>query len=332
MNSRGRPASGRFKWLRWLIGIALLVALLSTQDLTKTWQTLSELGFWLLASCSIFLLFLLLAAFAWRPLLPAGLHLNWLKLWEWRWLSNSANNLLPVAQVGGDVWRVRLAVKAGTHAAPATASVISDVTVGTLAQAIFSLAGAVMLLFYPGETKLAIVLLIVMAGFAVALAVFFYLQFSGRVGKTLKRMVRKFRQSADHNEPITATAVEQELRGIYSRKFAISSSLCWRLAALIISVGEVWLLLWVFGVPQSFMTALLLESLTLGLRRAAFIVPGGYGVQEGGFIILGASLGLSQEIGLSISLAKRAREFLIGLPAIAMFGLLGQAEAPTEDN
>ncbi len=325
MSDATQLPAARFGWLRWAFGLGLLALLLSTQDLSTIWLTLGELGFWLAATVVIFAAFLLVASFAWRPLLPDGLQLSWFRLWEWRWLANSINNLLPVAQVGGDVWRCRLAMQAGTRPAPAIASVIADVTLGTLGQAIFSLCGAVLLMTLPGQGNIAMLLLVVMLAFSLALAIFVYLQYSGKLGKSLKRMIRKFRQSGDTAESVTASAVEVELKSIYDRPGAVAKSIGWRLAALVVSVGEVWLLLWVFGVPQSFAMALLLESLTLGLRRAAFIIPGGFGIQEGGFMLLGASLGLSQEVGLSISLAKRAREFLVGLPAIAMLGHLGKS-------
>ncbi len=43
-------------------------------------------------------------------------------------------------------------------------------------------------------------------------------------------------------------------------------------------------------------------------RSAAFFVPSGLGVQEGGYVLLGAIFGLGPETALALSLAKRARE------------------------
>ncbi len=61
---------------------------------------------------------------------------------------------------------------------------------------------------------------------------------------------------------------------------------------------------------------LILESLAFALRSAAFAVPAGVGVQEGGYVALGAVFGLGPEIGLALSLLKRAREILLAAPAL----------------
>jgi hypothetical protein len=45
-------------------------------------------------------------------------------------------------------------------------------------------------------------------------------------------------------------------------------------------------------------------------------VPGALGVQEAGLIIFGHSLGLDAELALAISMTKRMRELLCGLPSL----------------
>ena len=53
------------------------------------------------------------------------------------------------------------------------------------------------------------------------------------------------------------------------------------------------------------------------IRSVAFLVPNAVGVQEGAYILLGASFGLTPEMALALSLLKRARDLTLGLPAIA---------------
>jgi hypothetical protein len=66
----------------------------------------------------------------------------------------------------------------------------------------------------------------------------------------------------------------------------------------------------------SWSDALMLESVGQAIRGAAFAIPGALGVQEGGYLLLGALVGLHAETGLALSLAKRARELLLGLPGL----------------
>jgi hypothetical protein len=67
---------------------------------------------------------------------------------------------------------------------------------------------------------------------------------------------------------------------------------------------------------------LALESLLYAIRTAAFVVPNAVGVQEGAYILLGAGFGLTPEMSLALSLLKRARDLVIGLPAIGVWQAL----------
>ena len=61
---------------------------------------------------------------------------------------------------------------------------------------------------------------------------------------------------------------------------------------------------------------MLLESLGQAIRGAAFAIPGSLGVQEGGYLLLAPLVGLPPDAALALSLAKRAREILLGLPGL----------------
>jgi hypothetical protein len=65
-----------------------------------------------------------------------------------------------------------------------------------------------------------------------------------------------------------------------------------------------------------------LESMLYAVRTSAFVVPNAVGVQEGAYILLGATFGLSPEMALALSLLKRARDLAIGLPTIGVWQAL----------
>lgn len=79
---------------------------------------------------------------------------------------------------------------------------------------------------------------------------------------------------------------------------------------------EVWLALRFLGHPVDFGDALVLEGVNQALRAATFMIPGALGAQETGFVVLGSVLGVPTPVALSVSLCKRARELLVGLPAL----------------
>ena len=61
---------------------------------------------------------------------------------------------------------------------------------------------------------------------------------------------------------------------------------------------------------------MMLKSLTSIITDIAFMIPNGYGIQEGGYVMLGALIGLSPEFSLAISLATRIRELIVDLPGL----------------
>jgi len=89
------------------------------------------------------------------------------------------------------------------------------------------------------------------------------------------------------------------------------------LVGWLVGTGEVWLALRFLGHPVAWTDALLLESAGQAIRGAAFAIPGAIGAQEGGFLLLAPLVGLSPDVALALSLAKRAREIALGVPGIA---------------
>ena len=81
---------------------------------------------------------------------------------------------------------------------------------------------------------------------------------------------------------------------------------------------EAWVALRLAGATLGFPAVLVIESLLYAARSAAFAVPNAFGVQEGAYVLLGAGLGLTPEMGLALSLLKRARDLTIGLPALSL--------------
>jgi uncharacterized membrane protein YbhN (UPF0104 family) len=80
---------------------------------------------------------------------------------------------------------------------------------------------------------------------------------------------------------------------------------------------EVWVTLRLLGQPASVRASIVVESLTVAVQSIMFMVPGGLGAQEGGFLVFGAAVGLSPQVALALSLARRVRQIVLGIPALA---------------
>ena len=70
------------------------------------------------------------------------------------------------------------------------------------------------------------------------------------------------------------------------------------------------------GGQIGFLNAIALEALLCTLRSIAAPVPAAIGVQEWGYAMLAPLFGLPAEMGVAVSLLKRAREIVLGVPAL----------------
>ena len=118
---------------------------------------------------------------------------------------------------------------------------------------------------------------------------------------------------------VGADTLDRKIREIYRRVPAVGMSLSWRLAGRVMLVGEIPLAAYLMGHPIGLAEAVLIHGLIVGLRGVAFAIPGGLGVQEGGFMAIGALIGIPVDLMLTVSLATRAREILPSIPFLVVW-------------
>ncbi len=254
---------------------------------------------------------------SWHVLLPREKRVPVRQLFWIRWVADSVNTLLPVARIGGEFLRALLLHRRGVAGAVAGASVMVDVTAGILTQFIFSVVGVMAFAAIAGggqDTMLN--LAIGLALFGAGLAGFYAVQRSGPFLK-LARLMERF-TSVQAWTSITggAAALDAAVIALYRQRRATTLCCFWRIVGWVAGTGEVWLILMLLGHPVSLTEAFVLESLGQAARSAGFMVPGGLGIQEGGFLLIGSHIGLTPELALSLSLIKRGRELIIGIPGL----------------
>jgi putative membrane protein len=295
-------------------GFATLTALVAWQGLDTLAQTLAVAGFAVLWLPVYFAAALALATASWCWLFPRGTSPRAGDAVYVTWVGLAVNWLLPVAQLGGEVVRVRLAARRGTDLVEATASVIGDKTLQVASQVVFTLVGAGVL--WRADSGLVLVAVSGAALFALATLGFYRAQRAG-LFETLRRLLARVLGAASQAQ-VTEAAVgaDHAVHAMYGRRGRLIASAFARAAFRLVLVGETWLALHLLGRPVSLLDAFVLESLGQAVRAAAFLVPAGIGAQEGGFLLLGLALGLPAEVGLSLSLVKRVRELGVGLPGL----------------
>ncbi|MDB6090967.1 MAG: hypothetical protein JWN85_3751 [Gammaproteobacteria bacterium] len=280
-------------------------------------QTLGWAGWRLLWLVPYRILFFLLYAIGWlnllRPYDPhrrAGLGYA---LWVTT-VREAIDRLLPVASVGGSVAGVRLLRWRGLPAAPASASVIVEILLTLIASYLFTVVGVLLLVDFSATGQhYRYLLLALLLSLPVPVATALLLRYGsvfGRLAGFLRPLVGESALSAG------AAALDRELRASLRRGWTLLGTGALQFAALLSGSFEIWFTLRLFGHPVDASAALILESLTQAMRHLAFVIPAGVGVQEAGLVLFGHALGLSSELALAVSMAKRLREVLCGLPAL----------------
>jgi putative membrane protein len=277
---------------------------------------LAAAGWGIAGVAAIHLIPMVMDAHAWRLLVrpatrpPLGAAVNL------RWLGEAVSALVPGGSVGAEALRIRLAMQAGVPGPEAGASIVVNVTIAAITQAFFTGVGLTALLGagLAGANRLApaivagVVLLVIGGG------LLFALLRSGPLTKLAALALRWGRLGGAAS--VGAQAFDAEVALLLRNRPVLMRAAAWRLAGWFAGALEIWVGLWALGHPAPPLVALALDGCIQAVRNAIVVVPGALGVQEGGFLVVGAVLGVPTETALALALIKRARELLYGAPGL----------------
>jgi putative membrane protein len=301
-------------------GVLLFIGVLASQGLPAVMATLSLAGWGLLLVALFHLVPLVLDAVAIRVLFRRGEARGSMRdALLTRWAGESANSLMPAGQIGGPLLMVRHLNQRGLPLQDAAAAITVSTTLQTFAQITFALLGVVLLgaqATHISHNALRTSSLIASGVLAVQVGGFYLLQRRGLFSR-LMRAAKRFSGKRDWSQLVSqAQAIDSAVQITYTRAGPVAASFSLSLVGWLVGTGEVYIILMLLGHPVGWSAALLLESLGQAIRGAAFAIPGALGVQEGGYLLLAPLVGLAPDVGLALSLAKRAREILLGLPGL----------------
>ena len=295
--------------------IGVLVAYFGSHAVIRSLLAVGWAGFGTI--CLIHLALIAVMGVAWWVLLP-GTSL-WISIWG-RLVRDAGSEVLPLSQVGGYLLGARAIAFAGVRGSAAAASTIVDVTLEFLAQIAFTALSLVWLVYLKPDAWIEIPVAI---GLAAAIILAAGLLFAQRYGFDLfDRLAGTIGRDWADRTAAGAAALHAAIAAIYEWRAGVCTSFGLHLVCWIAATAEAWLALQFAGAPLGLGAVLAIEGLVYAVRSVAFAVPNAIGVQEGAYIILGQSLGLSPEMALALSLLKRARDLVIGLPALAAWQLL----------
>src|SRR5579872_960141 len=298
-----------------LCGFGIVTALVFSVDVGALRHDLMTVGFGLVFILALHVVVIAIDGMSWRTLLPKRDAATFVLLVWARWVRESTNLLLPVAQIGGEVAGVRLLTLNGVSLRNASASVVLDKLTEGMSQLLFAVLGLGILIAARGASDLALAIATALAVVSIAVTGIVAAQYAGGFAGVERWLCLVCTRI--HPRARDAFAGVLETIRSTGRVRPMATSVGQHLAAWCVGSGETWLALRFMGHPIGVPTALAIESLGSVITAAGFIVPGAIGVQESGYMAIGAALGLPAELGLAISLVKRARQILLGLPALA---------------
>ncbi len=310
-------------WLLGLAGAALFTFLLIHQGAARVGKAFAAAGWAIVAVVAYhFAVPIFLDALAWWVLFPKSDRLPLRSLLWMRWIGESVSTLVPSAAVGGDIVRARLAAINGAPLPVAAGSVLVDLTLGVFTQAAFTVLGLVLLVTVTGQRNFVRPTLIGTFLGVVGVAGFYFVQRRGMF-RFLARIIARLANSPEWQSLVqSGETLDRTIRTLYARRRAVVMCCLWTIISLVAGSGEIWIALYALNLHATFVNALILQSMVLTIRSAAFAVPGGLGVQEGGYLFVGNLLGIPGDAAFALSLIARVRELALGIPGLISWQLI----------
>jgi glycosyltransferase 2 family protein len=315
----GKPAAVRVRaGLFAALGLALAAYLvLSTgwRGVISSAATVGGGGFLLICLCALGVFVLL--GVAWYVLWPSASGAGVWVFVRARMVRDSAAEVLPFSQLGGIALGVRAAILQGVRPPVAAASMIVDVTTEMIAQIGYAALGVALLAARGPSGSLTSTLtrgtLIGLAVASIAAALFIAVQRRGlpvaaRLAAPLARLLGE-----------AGSAAGATLDAIYRSPVRVALSLLVHFMGWMASGVSGWIALRLIGAHVDVAAALGIESLLYAMRSAAPFVPNALGVQEAAYAVLAPLFGVSVEFALALSLLKRARDVVLGVPVLLVW-------------
>ncbi|KUZ43748.1 lysylphosphatidylglycerol synthase domain-containing protein [Burkholderia territorii] len=301
-----------------LAGLLLAVWLIWREHPLEILHRLRTAGAGLLVAALAHILPMLANAWDWRMLIRGPRRPSFATMLKLVWIRESINGLLPVARIGGEIVSFSLLRQAGVRPATAVASLVADMQLTLISQLVFALVaiGYVLEHVSSGAAQVAARLAIGMAALVPVLLLFALVQHA-RPFERAMRVANRVTSGKVVALVGESARTDQSIRMIWRKTGIVVRYLTvWQTLQFVGYALEIWLALHFLGADPTFAQALAIEALIQLLSSIAFLMPGGLGVQEGGFVLIGGLLGFDAPTCLALAGARRVRDLLFYLPGL----------------
>jgi putative membrane protein len=250
-----------------------------------------------------------------RPLIKESpLLFAWL-----RWIRDGTDGVVPMLPVSGELIATRILRLRGTRIAGA--GIIVDLTAELLGQLLYAILGFALLItthpasHYREWTVLGIAIM------AVQFGGFLITQKKG-LFRLIDRPLDWIRRRGPQEWSPADRTLHDQILQIHAHPRAFLGAVLFHFVAWVSGAVEAWIALRLMGHPLAIADVLVLESLVAAIRSITFFVPLDAGIQEGSYVLVGSILGLPAGLGLAVSLVKRGRDVIKGVPALLLWQVI----------
>jgi putative membrane protein len=306
------------------LGLALLLGLLYFYGFDDVARLVAAIGWGLAAIVGLRFAKVAGAAEAWSYLFPRGARMTPATLYGLRLVREGVNTLLPVAQVGGEFVGARLASHNGLTLGEAGASIAVDLLSQACTQALFTIAGLVLLAGLGSAPALVREIALALLALIPGLIGFFAVQRFGGFG-WVERHYANLAERVKWLSVGKMPDLDVNLKRLYRDRRALAKNAGLHLVLWFAGSAEIYVALKFLGEGVTWSEATVIESLSLALRSATFVMPASLGVQEAAVIAICAVFGLSAPVALAVSLSKRLAEIVVGVVGLMIWQLFERA-------
>ena len=325
----------RLNNLFFLLGVAAVVVMLFTFDVSfiELWQHLCHAGYWLIPIVGVWIIIYGINALSWQTIIRS--KCKEVKVCFWRIYrltitGYALNYATPVGGLGGEPYRImELSKDIGNQRA--TSSVILYAMMHFFAHfwywfsSIFIYLALAAVGDLPINTAIGTLLGIVIVFCLIAFYIFSKGYRHGLVSKCIRWIghipgLKGWSSRFQQNHAEALHNIDEQIASLYAEdKRAFYRSLLLEYFSRVVQSSEVMFMLLLFGIDCgggfsglliTFLHSFLIVSFTTLFANLIGFLPMQLGVQEGGFVLSIAALGLSAALGIFVSIICRVREII----------------------
>lgn len=325
----------RLNNLFFLLGVAAVVVMLFTFDVSfiELWQHLCHAGYWLIPIVGVWIFIYGMNALSWQTIIRSKcpeVRVSFWRIYRLTITGYALNYATPVGGLGGEPYRImELSKDVGNQRA--TSSVILYAMMHFFAHfwywfsSIFIYLALAAVGDLPINTAIGTLLGIVIVFCLIAFYIFSKGYRNGLVGNVIRWLghipgLKGWSGRFQTNHAEALHNIDEQIASLYAEdKRAFYRSLILEYLSRVVQSSEVMFMLLLFGIDcgggfsgllLTFLHSFLIVSFTTLFANLIGFLPMQLGVQEGGFVLSIAALGLSAALGIFVSIICRVREII----------------------